>query len=71
MKVNGDRYAHERSAVTVAIPNPAYLYRSMVLVAGNSADATYCAAQALVHAPSAQILVMPRGNAPVPMLVKK
>ncbi|CAN5273354.1 hypothetical protein BH11PLA2_BH11PLA2_12740 [soil metagenome] len=69
--VNGKTYAHERTTVIVGGVNPIDNRYSVILVNGFSADATYCAAQSMVHAPHGEVVIYPRGGSAVPLVVKK
>ncbi len=66
----GTVYAHPRTAVVVAGVSRFDARYSVVVVAGLSADATYFAAKSLVGFPAAQVVIVPRGGSPVPILLK-
>jgi hypothetical protein len=68
---NGVTYAHERTAVVAAGVNPSDPRFGIVIVAGHSADATYCAAQSLVNAPHAEVVVYPRVGPTLPLVAKR
>lgn len=67
--VNGTVYAHPRTAVVSAGVNPVDPRYSVVAVAGFSADATYVAAKSLVGGPAAEVVILPRGDKAVPVVV--
>ena len=67
--VNGTVYAHPRTAVVAAGMNPLDERYSVVAVAGFSADATYFAAKQLLGTPTAEVVIVPRGGSPVPVVV--
>ena len=67
--VNGSVYAHPRTAVVAAGVNPLDARYSVVAVAGFSADATYFAAKHFPGSPSAEVVIVPRGGRPVPVVV--
>ena len=67
--VNGTVYAHPRTAVVAAGVNPLDSRYSVVAVAGFSAEATYFAAKSLVGCPAAEVLILPRGDKAVPVVV--
>lgn len=69
--VNGKAYAHERSAVIVGGVNPFDPHYSTVVIAGFSADATFHAASLLPNAASCEVLLIPRGTSPVPLVVQR
>jgi len=69
--VNGTVYAHPRTAVVAAGVNPVDARYSVVAIAGLSADATYFAAKAFTGFPSAEVVVVPRGGSPVPVVVTR
>ncbi len=68
--VNEKVYAHERTAIVAAGVNPIDAKYSVVAIAGFSADATYCAAESIIDAPSAEVLIFPRGTAAVPIVIQ-
>ena len=68
--VNGIVYAHPRTAIVAAGVNPLDARYSVVAVAGFSADATYFAAKSLVGCPAAEVVIVPRGDKAVPVVVK-
>ena len=68
--VNEKVYAHERTAIVAAGVNPVDAKYSVVAIAGFSADATYCAAESIIDAPSAEVLIFPRGTAAVTIVIQ-
>ncbi len=69
--VNGTAYAHPRTAVVAAGVSRFDARYSVVVIAGLSADATYFAAKAFAGLPSAEVVVVPRGGSPVPVVVAR
>jgi hypothetical protein len=65
---HGETYAHPGSSVAVATANPDNPRYSMVVIAGLSAEATWTAAPKLPRLPVADVVVLPHGGSPVPLL---
>jgi hypothetical protein len=65
----GDCYAHAGSAVIAATENPANNRFSVVVIAGLSATATERALPRLFEKGSAEVLVLPKGREPKPLVM--